>query len=159
MLFQYFVLSNILKLLFLWLTTRVIAYSAIYGEKNFPCETWSVNYEWYWEIAIWSCADTLYCRLQAEKMFFYENFMNIGKVSWENSKAYWRYLDILSRVEDVHIHSSPIYGHSVNWRKIINEMGGNIPGGNFPWGFPGRSLMGGNFLEGGIFLELFYTAQ
>ena len=43
------------------------------------------------------------------------------------------------------------YGRSVKWRKTINEMGGNIPGGkflggNFPGGdFPGWSLMGGNF--------------
>ena len=38
------------------------------GSDQFSlCETWSVNYEWYWEI-------------------LYENFSNIAKVLWENSK-------------------------------------------------------------------------
>ena len=38
-------------------------------DQFFPCETWSVNYEWYWEIAIWSCEDTLYSSPRAEKVF------------------------------------------------------------------------------------------
>ena len=55
-----------------------------------------------------------------------------------------------------------IYGRSSKWRETINEMDGNIPGGNFLRGnFPGGSLMsgnitGGNFPGGGeIFLEPF----
>ena len=42
--------------------------------------------------------------------------------------------------EDVHVQSSPIYGRSVKWRNTINEIGGNIPRGNF---------LGGNFPGGG----------
>ena len=53
------------------------------SDQFFPCEFWSVNYEWHWEIAIWSCADILYFRL---KNVLYENFINIIKVSWEMSK-------------------------------------------------------------------------
>ena len=73
-------------------------------------------------------------RLRAEKMFFYENFIIVAKVSWENSKPFWRYQNFWSREEDVHVHSPPIYGRSVKWRKTVNEMGVNIPGGNFPEG-------------------------
>ena len=36
---------------------------------HFFQETWSVNDEWYWDIAFWSCVDTLYFRVRAEKMF------------------------------------------------------------------------------------------
>ena len=51
----------------------------------------------------------------------------------------------LSRPGDIKIfcpgrrmHSSPVYGHSVKWRKTINEMSANIPGRNFLGGnFPG----------------------
>ena len=39
------------------------------GPIFFPCETWPLNYEWYWEMTIWSCADTLYFRIRTEKMF------------------------------------------------------------------------------------------
>ena len=39
------------------------------GNNFFQCETWSINYEWYWETAITSCADTLYFRFVAEKLF------------------------------------------------------------------------------------------
>ena len=46
------------------------------SDQFFPCETGSVNYEWYREIAIWSCADTLELKKYgynladtAEKMF------------------------------------------------------------------------------------------
>ena len=42
---------------------------------------------------------------------------------------------------------------SVKWRKAINEMSGNIPGGNFLGGnFPGGVWWVGIF-PGGIFLE------
>ena len=49
-----------------------------------------------------------------------------------------------------------IHGLSLKKRKPINEMDGNIPGGSFPKvgggdggeGFPGESLMGGNFPGG-----------
>ena len=101
-------------------------------DQFFACKTWSVNCDWYWEIAIWSCADILYFRLRGEKMFFSENFINMATISWEKSKPSWRYQNFFSREEDVHVPSSPIYGNSVKWRKTINEMGGNIPGGNFP---------------------------
>ena len=93
---------------------------------------------------------------------FYENFINIANVSWENFKPFWRLQNYLSREEDVHVHSPSIYGQIVRWRKTINEMGGNIAGGNFLGGnFPGGSLMGGNLpggnFPGGIFLELYET--
>ena len=42
-----------------------------------------------------------------------------------------------------------IYGRSSKWRETINEMDGNIPGGNFLRGnFPGGSLMSGNITGG-----------
>ena len=90
-------------------------------------------------------------------MFFYENFFNIAKVPWENSKPFWRYQNFSSREEDVHV-LSPIYGRSVKWRKTINEMGGNIPGVNFLGGnFPGEIFQGWVWWVGifrvGIFLE------
>ena len=44
-------------------------------------------------------------------------------------KPFWRY-----REEDVHVHSYPIYGWSVKWRKTVKKMGGNILVGNFPGG-------------------------
>ena len=112
------------------------------SDQFFLCETWSVNYERYWKIAVWSCRDTLYFRLMAEKM------------SWENSKPSWRYLIFSSREVDAHVHSFPIYGCSIKWRKTINEMSGNIPGGSFLGGkfprenFPGGILMGRNFPGG-----------
>ena len=118
------------------------------SDQFFLCETWSVNYERYWKIAIWSCRDTLYLRIMAEKMFL----MKIHEeISWENSKPSWRYLIFSSREEDAHVHSFPIYGCSIKWRKTINEMSGNIPGGSFLGGkfprenFPGGILMGRNF--------------
>ena len=89
--------------------------------------------------------------------FFYENFMNIAKVSWENSKTFSRYQNFSSREEDVHVHSPPIYGQSVKWRKTINEMG--FLGGNFPKGeiYQGGVWWVGIFrvgiFPGGIFLE------
>ena len=43
------------------------------------CVTWSVNYEWYWEIAIWSCADTLYFMLRAEKVFFMKTLLTFPR--------------------------------------------------------------------------------
>ena len=131
-------------------------------EQFFPCGTWSVNYEWYWQIAIWSCSDTLYFRFRAEKMFCMKI---IAKFSWENSKLFWICQNFSFKEEDVHNLSS-IYGWRVKWRKIINEMGGNIPGGNFLGGifpgevFPEGSLMGGNFPRTGynniysIFFEM-----
>ena len=45
-----------------------------------PCGTWSVNYEWYGEIAIWSSADTLSFRLRAKKMFFMKFFLILPKI-------------------------------------------------------------------------------
>ena len=57
-------------------------------DQFFPSETWSVNHEWYWEIATWSCADTLDFRLRAEKIFSMNILFNIAKVSWENSKPF-----------------------------------------------------------------------
>ena len=80
-------------------------------------------------------------------MFFYENFINIAKVSSENSKTSWRYQFFSSREVDVHVHSSPIYGRSIKRRKTINEMGTNIAGGDFL----GGKFQAGNFL--GSFLE------
>ena len=91
-------------------------------------------------------------------MFFYKNLVTIAKVSWEKSKLSSRYLNFLSREEDIHIHSSFIYGRSVKRRKTINEMGGHIPGGNFPEeSFPGGVWWVGIFrmgiFSGWIFLE------
>ena len=52
----------------------------------------------------------------------------------------------MSREEDVHVYSAPIYGRSVKCRKTTDEMYGNIPGGNFVGGnFPGGIFHGGNF--------------
>ena len=69
--------------------------------------------------------------------FLNENFINITKASWKNSKPLWRYQHFLSREEDLHVHPPPPQW-SVKWRKTINEMDGNIPGGNFLGGnFPG----------------------
>ena len=45
------------------------------------------------------------------------------------------------------------------WRKAINEMDGNIPGGNFSWWefskeeFDGWEFSGWEFSKGGILLE------
>ena len=57
-----------------------------------------------------------------------------------------------------------IYERSVKWRKAINEMSGNIPGGNFLGGnFPEVAFQGGDWwveifrgeiFQGEIFLEL-----
>ena len=44
--------------------------------------------------------------LGEEIIFFYENFINIAKVSWEISKPSWRYQNFLSREEELHVHSS-----------------------------------------------------
>ena len=59
----------------------------------FSYETWSVNYEWHWAIAIWSCADTLDFRLRGEKMFCMKNLLILPKF---NEKT-------LSRSEDIKI--------------------------------------------------------
>ena len=56
------------------------------SDQFFPCESWSVNYEWHWEIGNWSCAGILYFRLNTEKNVLYGNFINIIKVSSEISK-------------------------------------------------------------------------
>ena len=61
----------------------------------------------------------------------------MAEVSWENSKPSRRYQNFLSRKEVVHVHCSPIS----KWKKTINEMGGNIPGGNFL----SANFPGGNF--------------
>ena len=80
---------------------------------------------------------------------FYENVINIANVSWENFKPFWRLQNYWSREEDVHVHSPSIYGRIVKWKKTINEMGGNIPCGNFLSGnFPRGNLVGGNFAAG-----------
>ena len=48
-------------------------------DKFFPWETWLVNYEWYWGIAIWSCADTLDFSFRAEKMFYVKILLILPK--------------------------------------------------------------------------------
>ena len=101
------------------------------GRDQFiPCETWSVNYEWYWGIAIWSCADTLDFRLRAEKMFCMKILLILRKF---NDKTLRRKI----------FHPGRMYMYTLPpWtkrRETINEMGRNIPGGNF---------LGGNFLGG-----------
>ena len=48
-------------------------------DKFFPCETWSVDYESYSDIAIWSCTDTLYFTLRAEKMFCMKILLILAK--------------------------------------------------------------------------------
>ena len=59
-------------------------------------------------------------------------------VSWENSKPFWRYQNISSREEDVHLHSPPNYGRSVSEeRQLINGWEYSrweFSGGNFPRG-------------------------
>ena len=114
-------------------------------DQFFPCESWSVNYQWYWEIAIWSCADTLYFRLRAEKMFCMKILLILSKFHEKT----------LSRPGDIKIFVqgggctctlSPIYRRNVKRRKTKNEMGGNIPCWNF---------LGGNFPGGGFSREEF----
>ena len=126
-------------------------------DQFFLCETWSVNYEWYWEIAIWSCPDTLDFRLRAEEMFCMKILFNIAKVSWENSNLFWRHQNFSSREEDVHVHSPllPPFMNEVlsEERQLMKWVGrfqfGNFLGGNFPGGdFPRGSLMGENFPGG-----------
>ena len=129
-------------------------------DRFFPCKTWSVNYEWYWETAIWSGIYTLYFRFRAEKMFCMKILLLLPKFHEKT----------LSRSEDIkifcpgsrmYIYTLPtIYGRSVKWRKTINEMGGNIPVGNFLRGnikgehFPGKVWwVRVGVLPGGIFLE------
>ena len=68
---------------------------------------------------------------QSWKHVFDENFINIAKFSEENSKPSWKYHNFSSREKDVHVYSSPIYGRSIKWRKINNEMGGTFMGRNF----------------------------
>ena len=113
-------------------------------------------------------------------VFFVESFVFIIMVQAEfysvncpllplspvNCPCHLRNESFLSREGDVHVHAPPNYGRSLKWRKTVNEMGGNIPSGNFLGGnFPGGG--GGIFygvvwwarifrvgiLPGGIFLE------
>ena len=131
-------------------------------DQFFPCETWSVNYEWYWKLQF-DHAQILYILGLGLKKVWYQNFINIAKFSWENSKPSWRYQNFSSMEEDVHVHSPPIYGRSDKWRNTINEMDGNILGGNFWVGiFRGKLFQGGvwwvgifrvGIFPGGIFLE------
>ena len=66
-----------------------------------------------------------------------------------NIEPFWRYQNFSSRKEDVNVHSPPIYGRIIKWRKTMNQMSGNIPGGIFLGGnFLGGSLMGGNVPDG-----------
>ena len=118
----------------------------------FQCETWSLNYEWYWEIAIWSCTDTLYFRLRAEKMFYIKILLILPSLCEKTLSCSGNIKIFPSREEDVQVHSPPIYGRSVKWRKTINEISRNIPGGNFLGGnFPADNFPGGIWWVG-IFL-------
>ena len=72
-------------------------------------------------------------------------YENIAKVSWENSKLFWKYQNFSSSKTDVYVHFPPIYEQSVKWRKIIKEMGGHIPGENFQGGIFRQEIFQGKF--------------
>ena len=76
-------------------------------------------------------AQILYILDLGLKKCFYENFIKTAKVSWENPKAFWRYRFFFQGEGCTCTLSPIVYGQSANWRKTINEMGANIPGGNF----------------------------
>ena len=54
--------------------------------------------------------------------FLNENFINITKASWKNSKPLWRYQHFLSREEDVHVHPPPLSEVLSEERQLMEWM-------------------------------------
>ena len=40
-----------------------------FSYQKFPSEIWLINYNWHWDIAVFTCVDTSYFRLNGGKMF------------------------------------------------------------------------------------------
>ena len=123
------------------------------SDQFVPCETSSANNEWYWKIAIWSCADTLYFRLRDEKNFFVKILLLLPKFHEKT----------LSRPGDINFFfqrggcTSTLFPHlwTQCWVKKGNWYNGweysrlKFSGGDFQ----GGSLMSRNF-PGGLLHDL-----
>ena len=106
----------------------------------FPMWNLSVNYEWYWESAIWSYADTLYSRRRAEKMFCMKILLILPTF---HEKTFWRFF---------------VQGGGRTCTLPLTFMDEELwPGGNFLGGgiFQGGVWWVGIF-PGEIFLEPFW---
>ena len=114
----------------------------------FPCETWSVNHERYWETATWSCADILYFRLRTEKNVSLRRFYYIAKVSWEKSKQSWRYHFFRPGIRMYMYTFSPYLDAVLSKETQQMKWVGILQVGIFRGKFPGGSLMERNFLGG-----------
>ena len=99
------------------------------SDQCFPWETWSVNYEWYWETGTWSCVDTLYFRLGAEKMFFMKILLMLPKFH-EKTLSSSGYIKIFCRGKRMYMYIlSPSMDAVLNEERQLMKRVGIFQGG------------------------------